>query len=89
MALTHHCIVRYAAKLVGINPSGQYVLLGDDIVIAHDTLAKSYKEVMACLDVPISEQKTHVSKHMYEFAKRWIYKEQEITPFPVGALMET
>lgn len=32
--------------------------------------------------------KTHTSEQLYEFAKRLVYKGQEITPFPVSALSE-
>lgn len=70
MALQHHCLVHYAALLVGENPKGKYVLLGDDIVISCSSIAESYKNVMAELDVKISEQKTHVSNDICEFAKR-------------------
>jgi len=30
--------------------------------------------------------KTHVSRHMFEFAKRYYFKGQEVTPLPVGAI---
>lgn len=70
MALQHHCLVHYAALLVGESPKGKYVLLGDDIVISCSSIAKSYKKVMSELDVKISEQKTHVSTDICEFAKR-------------------
>lgn len=86
MALQHHCLVHYAALLVGENPKGKYVLLGDDIVISCSSIAESYKNVMAELDVKISEQKTHVSNDICEFAKRWYYRGSEITAFPLHSL---
>jgi len=49
---------------------GRYVVLGDDIVIADQHIAKHYVEIMAELDIPISKAKTHVSENSYEFAKR-------------------
>jgi hypothetical protein len=70
MALQHHSLVHYAALTKGINPSGKYVLLGDDIVICDDSLASTYISVMSELDVNISPQKTHISKNLCEFAKR-------------------
>lgn len=70
MALTHHVIVHFAGKICGVDPTGKYTLLGDDIVIANEALAISYKNVMSQLDVPISELKTHVSIDTCEFAKR-------------------
>lgn len=70
-------------------PRGKYVLLGDDIVITDDQIAEKYLEVMETLDVPISKEKTHVSKTTCEFAKRWMHKGVEITPFPLHAVKET
>lgn len=89
MALTHHALVRYAALRAGTSSKGRYVILGDDIVIADSAIAKEYVTVMAELDVTISEAKTHTSQNLYEFAKRWVYKNQEITAFPVTAIPET
>lgn len=88
MALTHHCIVALAGIRVNTPSKGQYVLLGDDIVIANPSLAKAYLEIMDELKVPISLAKTHVSKDMYEFAKRLVYKGTEITPLPIPSIME-
>lgn len=89
MALTHHYIISYAAERVNINPRGKYVILGDDVVIFDAILARSYKEVMASLDVPISSEKTHVSKDTCEFAKRWMWRGTEISPLPLEAFVET
>jgi len=87
MALTHHVIVRVAARRAGktvffVN----YALLGDDIVIACADVAREYKLLLSELDMPISEVKTHVSMDTYEFAKRWIHKGSEITGFAIGGL---
>lgn len=89
MALQHHSIVYYAAIRKGINPKGKYVLLGDDIVIADDQLAESYRTVMESeLRVPISKMKTHKSKDICEFAKRWYFQGTEITAFPIHSVMK-
>jgi len=89
MALTHHVIVRIAARRCGISKFTNYALLGDDIVIANSEVAESYKNLLEILDMPISLEKTHVSKDTYEFAKRWIYKGKEVTGFSTGGLLET
>lgn len=47
-----------------------YILLGDDVVINNDRVAKRYSTLMKELGVDISLTKTHVSKDTYEFAKR-------------------
>lgn len=65
------------------------MVLGDDVVIADQGIALVYQRLMSELGVEISESKTHISENLYEFAKRWSYKGEEITPFPVPALIET
>lgn len=88
-SVTHHLLVRYAAVKAGLTShfSG-YVLLGDDIVIAHEAVAKEYLAIMAGLGVDISESKTFVSHDMYEFAKRVIYFGTEVTPASFGSLFD-
>jgi hypothetical protein len=88
-ALSHHIIVQYAAYLIGEYPTKKYILLGDDIVIGGDLLAKTYKEVIGALGVGISEHKTHVSINTYEFAKRWFRNNIEVSGLQVNAFMET
>jgi hypothetical protein len=46
------------------------MILGDDIVIKHNEIAKTYTEVLTKMGVEVSVNKTHVSKDTYEFAKR-------------------
>jgi hypothetical protein len=88
-AITHHAIVRLSAKRAGLPTSWEgYVLLGDDIVITHDGVAKEYMTILDSLGVKVSETKTHVSQNTYEFAKRWIHFGEEITGAPLGSLFE-
>lgn len=86
MALLHHAIIHYAAILAGVSPKGQYVVLGDDVVICNSQIADKYKEVISELKVQISEQKTHVSEEICEFAKRWYFRGKEISAFPLHSL---
>nr|UTQ48823.1 RNA-dependent RNA polymerase [Monilinia fructicola mitovirus 6] len=87
--LTHHVLVRYAAYLNGISAFNMYMVLGDDIVINHNKVAKTYIRLLRGLGVEPSPTKTHVSKHTYEFAKRWIdTRHGEITGLPVRGLIE-
>lgn len=88
-SVTHHLIVRYAAVQVGLTANfNRYVLLGDDIVIAHDAVAKEYLKIMAGLGVDISEAKTFISYDMYEFAKRVILQGTEVTGAPFGSMFD-
>jgi len=68
--LSHHCLVQYAAHLCGKYPFNDYILLGDDIVIANDMVAEQYIKLILDLGVEISPTKSHVSETTYEFAKR-------------------
>lgn len=86
--LSHHLVVHWCAHLCGIEDFDQYILLGDDIVIKHDKVAKTYIHVMTSMGVEISVNKTHVSKNTYEFAKRWIrpLEKIEITGLPLKGI---
>lgn len=46
------------------------MLLGDDILIGDEEVAKLYLEIIQDLGVDVSMAKTHVSKTTCEFAKR-------------------
>lgn len=84
LALTHHVIVRIAAIRVGYSHFNHYALLGDDIVIANESVARSYHYIMTqTLGVSINLSKSLVSKHAFEFAKRLVTMDNEMTP--VGA----
>jgi hypothetical protein len=85
--LAHHLIVFYCAQLCGINNFNQYIILGDDIVIKNDAIAKKYIEIIEKLGVEISISKTHVSNNTYEFAKRWIQDGVEITGIPIKGIV--
>jgi hypothetical protein len=89
-ALTHHFVVQYSAKQEGlILPFSDYMLLGDDIVIANKAVAERYISNMTDLGVGISLHKTHVSNDTYEFAKRWIHKGVEVSALPLKGLIST
>jgi len=87
--LSHHIITQYAALQVGQYPTSNYIILGDDIVIGGEDLAKSYIKVMEELGVDISSHKTHVSTNTYEFAKRWFRNGVEVSGIQVKAFEET
>jgi hypothetical protein len=83
----HHLVVHYAAKLSGIDNFSQYIILGDDIVIKHDIVAKNYIRIINKMGVDISLTKTHVSKDTYEFAKRWIKANREVSGIPLRGIL--
>jgi hypothetical protein len=88
-AIAHHFLVFIACKKANRNwKRCPYCLLGDDIVIADDTVAKEYKDLLFEWDIPFNESKTHVSKRLYEFAKQFYFDNKNISPFPIAALYE-
>jgi len=84
LALTHHVIVRIAALNCGIKNFEDYVILGDDIVIANDDVAREYSNLMKSLGVSINMSKSIVSTRFCEFAKRWVGDGINITPIGPG-----
>lgn len=74
LALTHHFIVQIAARRVGYDEWFEnYALLGDDIVIADQRVAKVYYALMTdYLGVSINLSKSLLSNNgTLEFAKRF------------------
>jgi len=89
-AIAHHFVVYYCIRELKLKWSDvPYCLLGDDIVIGHKEVATKYINLIQSLGVEVNASKTFISTHFCEFAKRLIYKGQEITPFPISALKES
>jgi len=86
--LTHHLVLHWCAKLNGYDNFSDYIILGDDIVIKNDKVARTYMKWMNYLGVELSDSKTHVSKDTYEFAKRWFCKGREFTGLPMNGIVE-
>jgi len=81
LALTHHFIVQYAAWKEGWPRwFSYYLVLGDDIVIFDHKVARRYLVVMKALGVKINLTKSVVSKDTFEFAKRIIHKDSNLSP---------
>lgn len=84
LSLTHHLLVQVAALRARVSTSqyfDSYLVLGDDIVIHNDRVAGQYRKIMSDLGVEISPLKTHVSPYCFEFAKRWFWRGEEVSPF--------
>lgn len=88
-SVTHHAIVRLAAKRAGLTARFQsYVILGDDIVIANEAVHKEYRAIISSVGVSVSEQKTLASSDTFEFAKRYVHRGVEVTGAPLGSLFQ-
>lgn len=91
LALTHHVLVQLAASRVGISKFEDYALLGDDIVIANESVAKAYYALMTEeLGVDINLDKSLVSSNTFEFAKQIIREGENLSPLgPRNLLLAT
>lgn len=71
-ALSHHALVWLVADRVYPRKIFKdYALLGDDLVIADEAVAREYMTVLQQLDIPISLAKSFISPNgLIEFAKR-------------------
>lgn len=86
--LTHHIVVQWCIRRVNPAEKRCYIILGDDIVISNDCVARLYLRVINEIGVEISAMKTHTSKRCYEIAKRWyMYRTGEYSPFSVHAIV--
>jgi hypothetical protein len=90
LALAHHAIVQYCAGLVGrYEWFEDYAIVGDDIVILDPVVADRYREVMGELGVQISMEKSLVSERgVFEFCKRLVTPEGDVTGMPVKLLFQ-
>lgn len=68
--------------------TAKYVILGDDVLIGDGVLAGVYLATLESLGVEASSAKSFTSEEFCEFAKRYLYKGEEVTPFPVSSVLE-
>lgn len=90
MAVTHHLLVQYAAwrssGRKSFRPFQDYVICGDDIVIASKSVAESYLKVVRALGMKVNLTKSHVTggktgiDPVSEFAKITIWKGKPLFP---------
>jgi hypothetical protein len=90
LALTHHLIVQYAASVAYEGTTRwfkDYSVLGDDIVIWDERVAKAYRAAMLELGVKISPSKSLSSgKGVFEFAKRFVVAGEDLTGLPLAGI---
>jgi len=85
LALSHHYLIQLAAFEAGFREwFSKYAVLGDDVVIWDDQVAKSYLKLMEDVGVEISFAKSLVSYNgTWEFAKRFYAQGVDCTPMPL------
>jgi len=88
LALSHHVIARIAFIKSSQKPiTGNYCVLGDDIVINNDKAAQEYLKLMEELGLKISLGKSVISKRFTEFAKKLRGFGLDITPLGAGIIL--
>jgi hypothetical protein len=87
MALVHHGLVLFAAVSAGVvTPRAlltfiDYMVLGDDVVIANKAVAEAYARLMTELHVPLSMHKSHFSDlGMFNFANQTFVQNVNVSP---------
>lgn len=87
MALFHHFIVRYCGLLNGKKGFEDYLILGDDVLIAGEEVALTYKIHMENIGIKINLSKSVVpgiSADGAEFASRFVKNDIDFSPLPIG-----
>lgn len=89
LAFVHHAFVQWSALRAGVITTGKgwyegYAILGDDVVIARDCVAKEYVALMRSMDVGIGDHKSLISKpgRALEFAKRTFLQGEDVSMVP-------
>lgn len=85
LALTHHAMVQFCAFRAGYTKwFDLYAVLGDDIVIADDRVARKYRALCRLLGIGIGLAKSLVaSNKTLEFAKRLFFRGEDCSGMPV------
>jgi len=88
LAITHHCIIQFCARRAGVAGwFDLYAILGDDVVIGHHKVAREYQVFMEQIGVGINRSKSITGRDLtFEFAKRFFWKGEDITPLPLSGL---
>lgn len=92
MAITHHALVRLAADMRGKGGAFEdYLLLGDDLVIADKEVAECYIKIITDLGVGISMIKSVIGNDTHlgvEFASQYLLGAENLSPLPIGLIHE-
>nr|QDW65418.1 putative RNA-dependent RNA polymerase [Rhizoctonia solani mitovirus 28] len=92
LAFTHHVIVQMAAYKAGLDKFKEYVILGDDIMIANKAVSEQYLQLMKDFGLEISIHKSIVNtvdnrkQAIAEICKRLYLDGVEITSLPINLM---
>jgi hypothetical protein len=80
-SIAHHVVLQDICYRNGKRPVDTYRILGDDIVIADRVVANEYKKFLDRWEIPISREKSFLSRYAGEFAGRFFLQGRDITPY--------
>jgi hypothetical protein len=85
LALTHHAMVQWGAWMEGhVGWYDLYAVLGDDIIIADDGVARRYRQICEWFGVEIGLAKSLISTgRTCEFAKRLFRDGEDVSGLPL------
>lgn len=84
LAIVHHFLVFLAASRVGKTPFYDYLILGDDIVIADKAVAGAYQKVCQDYGVTIGLPKSYVSSSsFFQFASQDMIGKDNVSPISI------
>jgi len=85
LALTHHALVQFAAYRAGeARWFDLYAVLGDDVVIAHDGVAREYVKLCERIGLGIGIAKSLEARgQTLEFAKKFFFRGEHVSGLPV------
>ena len=85
LALTHHAMVQFAAYRAGeAKWFDRYAVLGDDIVIADDRVAREYRKICDVIGLEIGIAKSLEARgRTLEFAKKFFFRGKLVSGLPV------
>jgi hypothetical protein len=88
LALVHHFLVFTSAMRVNRPNFQDYLILGDDIVIADEAVAESYKTVCLNYGITIGLPKSFVSREgLFQFASQDVIGPFNISPISIKEIM--
>jgi len=79
-SLTHNLLLAGLCRWFGVEPIDTFRILGDDVIITEDRVAKAYRLFLDRHGVPVSLSKTLSSSTTGEFAGRILHLSGNVTP---------
>jgi len=85
LALVHHAMVQFAAYKAGYTTwFDLYAVLGDDVVIACDRVAREYRKLCEMIGVEIGIAKSLIAEGgTLEFAKKFFFRGEDLSGLPI------